>query len=378
MKERAKHKPSLVGLVLKEHRKLLGMTQEQAANHLGIEPRTLRMYENGERALENVRELRRISTVLGIEPQRFGLAALTLETCTPEQIEEVVKNAWGFMAQARFTEAHTMIEGLLRDLHYHVAQETHVNVRLLRALADAHHLAGHVASVLFRSNELGLAIHHFQEMEDIARHIQDDTLLSRALTYHGDMIRRQGNLTKATAYLEAARDVTPNADSFAHGDCAQLLGRTYLQTSNADGFERSLAHSAEVATSLKLIGTETRGPYNLGTVYEEYARGYNVLGETNKSLYKKSFYYLELARKNLPDTKRWDMVLRATEAEALVRSGETQEGIQRAISVAFYARAAAHSRLLERIYRLHRYLDRKMAEINQATMSLREALIGPV
>lgn len=365
--DRPKHRPSMVGMVLKEHRKQQGITQEQAAHYLGIEPRTLRMYENGERSIENVRELRRIATLLGIDPQRFGLASLTVETCTPEQVEEVVKNAWAFLAQTRFTEARTIVETMLRDLRYYASQDT----ALLHAMAQAHHVAGHVVALMSRTNELGQAMRHFQEMEDIARTIKDDTLLNVALTYHGDMFRKRGELAKAKIYLETARDMTPGADEGTRGNSAQLLGRVYLYANDVNGFERSLAISEELGYSLNLTGDKVCGAYNLGTVYEEYARGYNTLGQPQKSM-----IYLDKARKTLPSSQRWDMVLRATEAETLVRSGEMHEGIQRAISVALFARIHGYNRLLERVYRLHNYLDRKMLEINQATMSLREALIG--
>ena len=367
--ERTKHRPSVVGLILKEHRKQHGLTQEQAAHYLGIEPRTLRMYENGERSIENVRELRRIANLLGIDPQRFGLTNLTIETCTPEQIEEVVANAWGFMAQSRFMEARTIVDTLLRDLHYYASEDT----ELLRALARAHHIAGHVTALMCRTTEVSQAVRHFQEMEDIARYIKDDTLLSIALTYNGDMLRRRGDIQKALKYLEAARDTTPNADDATRGNAAQLLGRIYLYVNSRDGFERSLARSEELASQLSLIGEKTSGAFNLGTVYEEYARGYTSIGQPQKGL-----YYLDKAKNTLPPTKRWEMVLQATKAETLVRAGDLHEGVQIAIAVAQFARNQGHNRLLERISRLHNYLDRKVFEIGQANMSLREALIGPV
>src|SRR5712692_4741926 len=51
---------SLLGQVLKEYRKSHGLTQEQLAKELRVEPRTLRSWEN-ERPLENIRELRNIA-----------------------------------------------------------------------------------------------------------------------------------------------------------------------------------------------------------------------------------------------------------------------------------------------------------------------------
>ena len=70
-----KQSPSPAGQFLKAYRKLHGLTQEQLGERLGMEPRTLRAYENGERHLYNIRELRRIAEALGVEPEYFGVAS---------------------------------------------------------------------------------------------------------------------------------------------------------------------------------------------------------------------------------------------------------------------------------------------------------------
>jgi transcriptional regulator with XRE-family HTH domain len=62
------------GQILKAYRKTHGLTQEQLAAVLCVEPRTLRCWEN-ERPLNNLRELRRIAEILGIAPELVGVAA---------------------------------------------------------------------------------------------------------------------------------------------------------------------------------------------------------------------------------------------------------------------------------------------------------------
>ncbi len=367
--EKPKRRFSTVGLVLKEHRKLHGLTQEQAAHYLGIEPRTLRMYENGERIVENVRELRRMASLLGIDPRRFGLATLTIESCSVEQIDEAIQNSWSLVAQSRFVEARTMIEAILQDLHFQPLTDH----QLLRTLANAHHIAGHVVAITSRTNEVMQAIKHFQDMEEIARYIEDDSLINIALTYQGDMYRRRGDLNKAISCLETACYATPRADTSSKGNCAQLLARSYLQRRDNEGFRRSLGNSESIASELGLTGNKMSGAFSLGTVYEEYARGFTVLGDTKRSL-----EYIEKAREALPPVKRWEMVLMATQAEALARGNDLHEGVKLAATVASFARLQNHNRLLERIYLLHNYLDHKAWEIGQANMLLREALVGPI
>lgn len=67
--------PSLAGRFFKTYRKLYALTQEQLAERLSMEPRLLRAYENGERQLNNIRELRRIVEALRIAPEYLGVAA---------------------------------------------------------------------------------------------------------------------------------------------------------------------------------------------------------------------------------------------------------------------------------------------------------------
>ncbi len=63
--QQPKPTPSLAGQFLKNYRKSRNLSQEQFAYDLSIEPRALRAYENGERQLNNINELRRIADLLG-------------------------------------------------------------------------------------------------------------------------------------------------------------------------------------------------------------------------------------------------------------------------------------------------------------------------
>ena len=86
---------SLLGQALKEYRKEHKLTQEELAAELGIEPRRLRAWEN-ERPTSNIKELRRIADLLGMNPERLGLAASIYVPHTPEQIEEIVETRLAF------------------------------------------------------------------------------------------------------------------------------------------------------------------------------------------------------------------------------------------------------------------------------------------
>src|SRR6266480_4668937 len=97
----SKYRSSAVGHVIREHRKARGLTQKQLACELGVEARTLRMYENGER-----------------------VSLLIL--------------------QARFIEARTTVDTFFRNLKRQSGNE---DPAFLRALAQAHCLAGQVQAI---------------------------------------------------------------------------------------------------------------------------------------------------------------------------------------------------------------------------------------
>jgi transcriptional regulator with XRE-family HTH domain len=369
---------ALVSHTLKEYRKNHHVTQEELAEELSIDPRTLRLWESG-RPPENMRELRRISDLLGIEPERLGLATSIYIPKTPEQIEEVITHVWSLVEESRLQEAFTIIRRLTHNLQTHITTE---DPKLLRSVARAHHAAGYVISEATRASESYEAILQYEQMEAIARTLNDHTLLNIALTYQGDMYRRLGNHTQAITYLEAARDTTPQADNAAKGNGMQLLGRAYLRVvlaGNAErmkDFERAMAKAEELAYTFDPTTSSTQGHYGPGMVYEEYGRSYTDLGQTHKAM-----EYLELAQSTLPSTKFWELLAMISRAIVLIKDGELRTGVHLAIDAASQSRAAGIERFVERVYNIQQYLDdeeeyhlRKQREIRQIGVSLREAL----
>lgn len=361
---------SLASQVLKDYRKSHKLTQEQVASTLHIEPRTYRAYENGEYPLNNINELRRIADLLGIEPERLGVAASIYIPKTSEQIEEIIAHAWSLMDEVRVNEARAIIEKLARDVDAQIVTEDHA---LLPSLAHVYHAAGYITSMSARTNEVPLAIHYYHEMEVIARIINDHTLLNIALTYQGDMYRRLGDIKKAITYLEAARDTTPQADIDARGNNIQLLGRAYLPARNISGFERAMGEAEELAVAIDPQTSSIHGHYNLGTIYEEYGKSYASLGQTQKAM-----EYLDRAEALFPQTKFWEVLLMIGRAEALIYGGEIDEGKGLAIEAATQSRIQGHQRRLERIYGMKRFLHQQSLKLGKAEMELSDALEGSV
>ena len=130
----SRYRSSAVGHIIREHRKARGLTQKQLACELGVEARTLRMYENGERVLENISDLRRIADLLEIDPVELGLAASKHDIATATQVQEIVERVASLIPQARFVEARTTIDTFFRNLNLK-RQSGNEDPVFLRALA---------------------------------------------------------------------------------------------------------------------------------------------------------------------------------------------------------------------------------------------------
>nr|BBH87018.1 hypothetical protein KTC_17690 [Thermosporothrix sp. COM3] len=355
---------------LRQYRILHNLKRTELAANLNVDVKTVGRWEREEIILSDIRELRRIASILGIDAERLGVASSFF--LTAEQADEVIQHVWLLVKQSRYFEAKPVVEKLIGDLSVQVRSGDH---DMLYRLAKAHQAAGHITAIMYRTSETNIALYHYREMELAARQLQDQTLLNVALTYEGDMYRRKGNLSDAVAYLEAARDEAPEANNAAKGNGIQLLGRAYVQAGNVKGFEQAMAEAEERAAQ----GTEDEientihGLYSLGTVYEDYNRSYTLLNNT-----KKAFDYLELAEKTLPDTVHWQTLLKTAQAATLVQSGEITAGIEIAIEAAELCKKHGTLRLLERVYTIQNIVERMTRDINRANMQLRDVLHGPI
>jgi len=361
---------SAVGQVIREHRKARGVTQKQFAGELGVEARTLRMYENGERTLENITDLRRIADLLAIDPVELGLAARTASVLSAQQIDALVEQVASLMQQARLIEAQTMIETLLCDLK---KQEQQNDAPFLRALASVHYIAGQVGALTRKTREIAQVIQHYQEMAKLAQELEDQALLAQALAFHGDLLRRRGDVAQALGQLEKARVSCSLAGAHACGTVALLLGRAHLTNGDVGGFESELAQAIEIAQEPEINVDAVMAPFNLGVVYAEYASGYGRLGKLEQSQ-----RYLHQAEAHLPGGNLWSLLLKATQAEALVYAGDIPAAMPLLIEVAHLAQMSGHQLLVERLYRLQYHLEDQVSLLRKASRSLSDALYGPI
>jgi transcriptional regulator with XRE-family HTH domain len=365
----AKEGSATVGRIIREYRKARGITQKQFAGELGVEARTLRMYENGERELENISDLRRIADLLAIDPVELGLAARTTVAST-QQLYATVEHVAALIQQARLIEARATLETLLRDLR---KPGERVDPSFLHALASVHCLTGHVQSLTRKTRECAQMIQQYQETARLARELGDQTLLALGLAYHGDMLRRRGDVAQALAMLEKARSECVLASPAARGTIALLLGRVHLANGERDGFQDELARAAELAREAETHADEALAQFSPGVVYAEYARGYALLGQLELCQ-----HYLNQAETHLPACNYWNLQLKATRAEALVHAHDIAAAVPLIIEVAHLAQMYGHQLLIERLYRLQYFLEDQISLLRQASRSLSEVLYGPV
>ena len=100
---------------------------------------------------------------------------------------------------ARYLEANVLVDRLIPAVSGLVHSEDPI---LLSRLAHTRHIAGYVKSQVTRANETAIPLAHYQEMERVARILNDQTLLNVALTYQGDMLQRGGRVDKSILYRE--------------------------------------------------------------------------------------------------------------------------------------------------------------------------------
>lgn len=354
--------------VLKVYREKYHLTQVQLAENLNVDERTLRRWENQETILKDIGELRRIASVLGVEPENLGVSE-KLAGITDEQAEETLQHIWTLVVNGRAYEARAIAERLVHDLEtrsVHPGSQGH-----LYKLTQAYHAEAYTRAMNTRNNEIRYPLASYGAMERNARLIENTTLLTVALTYEGDMHNRVGDVKKGIEYLETALQTAPREDIAARGNTIQLLARGYLKAGQVEMFERLMKEAEELGGRLTGSGV-TKGQYGLKSVYEEYGKSYALMGKMQKAL-----DYIQKARQVPPYDQHWEIVLKTTEVMALVRGGEIQKGIELAVECTELCRSFGTIRLLERIYGVQNYLQKLSRDINASTDILRDALNGP-
>lgn len=370
--------PVLPGSVIKKYRGSAKLTQEELAALVGLDARTIRGYELGERQLTNVQIARKIAAVLHIPSAESGLHEIT--PAIFEDADRAFDEVWLLVATANFAQAQRNILAALEYLKQGAGDR--------HSIAYAYFLAGHIEAITCPTNGVDQALAHFQAME---RYSHDDhTLMNLSLTYQGDMLRRADNIDAAVQLLEKAWTTTPQASGAAKGNNQQLLARAYFYKRDTSRFEeainRSIGFAEDVLESggINDIAGGMRVSFSLHTVYEEHARCHAHINNIKTSLSS-----LDKAEGVLSGELRWQMNIKATRGEVLIRKAmlrtatnirdlvsndDFQQGVSLLGETAELAKQTGHHRLLQRILGVPRYLDKKSLYFSQAAGIVRDAV----
>ncbi len=355
--------------MLKEYREKYGLTQHQLAETLGVDERTLRRWEHQETNLTDVRELRRLASVLGFNAERLGLTDQA-GGISAEQADQLLHHIWQLIAAARLFEARAIAERLVADLQtnaLHPGSPAH-----LFRLTQAYRVAAYTQARNTRTSEIRSPLASYRAMEQTARLLEDPTLVALALAFEGEMYTRMGEVNRGNEYLETARSIAPADDSVAKGSISLLLAKGYFKTGQRRAFERWMAQAEEQAQQVT-DESITREPFGLKAVYEAYGRSYALQGHMQTAL-----DYLQKAEQVPPFDTFWDLVLKTTTVMALLRGGEIHCGVDLAVECIALCKKHGAFHLLERIYRMEQYLQGLIRNLGEATAVLREALDGPI
>lgn len=366
------------GEIIRNARKKKNLTQLECAKRLGISDKTFRSYENNEVVRVDFDLLRRITLLLEIAPEQFDLPMKKIYTA--EDANHFLAQGWQNLEQGDFNGAYHVGETLVSCLNNQISD---IDVLLMRPLAFAHFLAGHANTIINDNREVSQAFEHYKQMENIAIALNDVTLLSIARTYQGEMLRRDNKFGAAIQTISAAPH-NPEVDIAVRGNRSQLLARAYSSQGDMQNFKEQMRRAEDLAQEINLTMSNIYIPYNLGSVYEEYARVFAQYGNI-----KESRKYIELAEKTIPQTPRWVTLTKLTKGEVLIRAtvtserkhpnsvkqvGDFKNGIALIGESVQLAHLYGHKRLLRRAYNLKTSFTRQAAIAHVVVSMLDEVL----
>ncbi|HEU5382803.1 MAG TPA: helix-turn-helix domain-containing protein [Ktedonobacteraceae bacterium] len=364
--------------LIKDAREKKQETQDALAEYIGVDPKTIRNWENGKTALTDWRKIQKLAEHLSIPLEAFNV--VEQRDFTSQEAREAIFQAKKLFDEGKFSSAYDIGDSLLSNL---TRQVKGGEKGILQEYANALYFAGHAASIA--KNDPQKALSSYKRLEKAAEELQDDNWLCLALTYQGEMYRRQRKYKRAIDVLKSAPQ-GPEIDVFLRGNCAQLLARAYGKT----GQRKKAVEMLKLAEDLALREAERASDiyvcYTLCGVYEEYAR--HLMHDSPA----RSLQYIKLAKKQALPAPRWQIPLLLTEGEILLRAvGRTEvrnpklalrerdyeTGKLLIVEAMRLAKEGGHKRQEQRATRLPQLFQREQMTWNHIALDLAESLRPP-
>ncbi|MBV9228373.1 MAG: helix-turn-helix transcriptional regulator [Chloroflexi bacterium] len=299
------------GLIIREHRKLMGMTQAQLADVWpkserfgggeGVNWRYVQDIEHGRKRIEDNQTLRKLCDILQIPYWKVGLSeydpftAQTLPghgksmyTETLDVVESLVRQIWSLRCAARIPEAERGV-ARLSELFTYFHRELPPPLQLERRFQFLYvQYLRLKATAYLEKKQYAATMATYEEIFNLVKNADEPAVKALALKSIGKELERKGDKQEAVDYLEEARDVSMDASKLLRAFIHSYLIRVYASNGDLLRFERAVHTGLTIARSLP-------GTYEDGTdfvyswspvsaILAEQSWGYISLGQPEKIL----------------------------------------------------------------------------------------------
>lgn len=318
----------------------LGLTQEDLAYRLGIDPRTLRRWESGSSS-----------------PQPLQRRPLADALDVPLTLLE------DFLAQRPTAGGVAALHGVLAQLE-RAAQTARRERPTLRLLGQAHEALGEMA---FDRLAFPEATEHYHQAHEVGVEIGDPDLAAGAMIQLGDIARRRGRHKAGLRLLAASKADAAAASMPTQVRRCQTAARAHAEAGDRSAFDVEIDQAEQLA---EWAGVEApdMAPSSPQDVRLERAQGLTVLGYAADAL---AIYEAEPVVLTTDRQRGSYLIIRA---QALAHAGHVDEGVRVAMEGLALARSYGSARHVSRVQRMHDRLAAELPASEPRLVELREAL----
>jgi tetratricopeptide (TPR) repeat protein len=291
------------GIVIREAREAIGMTQEELAAcwHADgriVSPRYVKAVEAGDRIIADCEQLRYLSRILRIPPWRFGLSEYnpftqqfeategdtSLFDVSLDLAEQIITRISRSRRAVPLPQTEEALSGVDKLFAYYRQLPTAQlqDKRFLRLFTYYEQLKG----MLYKEHrQYNRALQTFHSMHTTALQLGEPGPIAVALVAIGAELDRMGRHEEAIDALELARDESFAASKPVMAYAHAYLARAYSSSGDALHFERSIYAARNIADAYKHYGDGLENVYHPPSgILAELSYGYIEVGEPQKTL----------------------------------------------------------------------------------------------
>jgi transcriptional regulator with XRE-family HTH domain len=318
----------------------LGLTQEQLAYRLGVDPRTLRRWESGESIPQ---------------PLHRRPLANALDVSTGELADLLAARPAGSPAVTVAALVAVLEQAALTGRRREPA---------LPLLGRAYEALGDLS---FDRLAYAEATEHYHQAYEVGVELGDPDLTVGAGSQLADIARRRGRYQAGFRFLaQAGRDIAA-ASVPTQVRRYQIAARAHAELGDLTAFDAEIGQAEELA-EWACAEAPDLAPASPQEVRLERAQGLTVLGRAGEAL---AIYEAEQVA---PTTDRQRGSYLIIRAQALAHGGHLDEGVRMALEGLGLARSYGSARHVSRVQRMHDRLATTLAPSESRLVDLREAL----